>query len=69
MGYQISPTDPSWDCNEFSLEIARAVAQFAKTNGITTQSGWTTFVASISTLAQVVAICKGLLGTVKCSAP
>ena len=63
MGYQIGPTDPIWSFEQ--QEIEKAVANFAKANGITTQAGWVTFVASITTLGQAIAVCKGLLGSVQ----
>jgi hypothetical protein len=67
MTYQISATDPTWTFD--GQEIERQVAAFAKSNGITTQATWTTFIAGISTLAQALAVCRGLLSSVKCSPP
>jgi hypothetical protein len=59
MSYQISPTDPVVAFDAGALE--KQVATFAKANGITTQAAWATFIASINTNAQAVAVCKGLL--------
>ena len=69
MSMQLGSADPSWDCGDFSQEFLRAIATFAKNNGITGQAQWTAFVASVSTLPQAVAVCKGLLGLAKCNAP
>lgn len=67
MTYRIGSGDPEWTFDPTELE--RQVAAFAKANAITTQSGWTTFIASISTNAQAVAVCKGLLSAIKCGTP
>lgn len=67
MPFFIAPGDPSWTFD--TAEIERQVAAFAKANGITGQAQWTSFIAGISTLAQALSVCRGLLTAVKCSAP
>lgn len=67
MSYQVTVADPQWTFDP--LEIERQVAAFAKANAITGQAGWTAFVGGISTLAQALAVCRGLLSSVKCSSP
>lgn len=67
MAYQITTGDPAW---EFAgLDIEKQIAAFAKANGIAGQAAWVAFIASISTLPQAIAVCKGLLSSVKCSLP
>lgn len=67
MGYQITTGDPTWTFDGGDLE--RQVAAFAKANAITGQAAWTAFIAALSTLPQAVAVCKGLLSSVKCNFP
>jgi hypothetical protein len=67
MSIKLTGSDPSWTFDQ--NEIERQVATFAKANGIAGQAAWTTFIGGISTLAQCVAVCKGLLSAVKCDAP
>jgi formylglycine-generating enzyme required for sulfatase activity len=59
--------DPYWTFDGSQIEAQ--VAAFAKANGKVTQAQWDAFVASISTLAQALAVCRGLLSSVKCSVP
>lgn len=61
MPSQISSADPVWTFQPADLE--RQVAIFAKANGISSQAAWDAFVAGVSTTAQAVAICKGLLSS------
>jgi len=67
MPIALTGTDPAWQFDP--LEIERQVATFAKANGITTQAAWSVFIGNISTLAQALAVCRGLLSAVKCSVP
>lgn len=67
MSYQITTGDPVWTFSAGDIE--RQVATIAKTNGITGQAAWTTFISGISTLAQALAVCRGLLSSVKCDLP
>jgi hypothetical protein len=67
MSYQVAAGDPFWTQEDNELE--RQVAAFAKANGITGQAAWTAFIASITTLAQALAVCRGVLTAVKCSVP
>jgi hypothetical protein len=63
----LTATDPIWTFDIGLLEAQ--VATYAKANSITTQAAWDTFINGISTTAQAVAICKGLLRSVRCSNP
>lgn len=63
----VGPGDPIWTFD--ALTIERQVAEFAKANGISGQVAWAAFIAGISTLPQAIAVCRGLLTAVKCSAP
>lgn len=64
MPYKITEADPSWTFDP--TEIERQVAQFAKTNNITTQAGWAAFIATLTT-GQSTATARGLLTAVKCT--
>lgn len=64
--YQISTTDPAWSFDAF--EIEKQVAQFAKTNGVTTQTAWTTFINGLGSTGSI-EVSKGILRAVKCSVP
>jgi hypothetical protein len=66
MAYYVAQGDPSWTFDP--LELERQVAQFAKTQGITTQTGWTAFIAAL-TSGQSTGVSRGLLSAVKCSNP
>lgn len=67
MAYQITTGDPVWSFSPGTIE--QQVASFAKANGITGQAAWTAFIAGISTLAQALSVCRGLLSSVKCDLP
>lgn len=64
--YQVTSTDPAWTFQTGMVE--QQVATFAKANGITTQSGWDTFVNGL-TAGQSIAVSQGILRSVKCSVP
>jgi hypothetical protein len=67
MAYQVTASDPLWSFDAGELE--KQVAAFALAQGKTTQTQWTAFIASISTTAQAIAVCKGLLSSIKCGTP
>jgi hypothetical protein len=66
MAYQVTASDPSWSFD--SNEMEKQVAAFAKTNNITGQAAWVTFIASLTT-GQSTAVSKGLLSSIKCGTP
>lgn len=68
MGYRVTSSDPQWNAESFTEALERGVASFAKTNGITTQTAWNTFIAGLTT-AQTTAVMKQILATVTCSNP
>ena len=67
MSYAVTTSDPSWTFD--GTDIERQVAAIAKANGITGQAQWTTFIAGLTTLAQALAVCRGLLSAVKTNTP
>lgn len=67
-GYQVSAGDPTWTAADFDRALERGVANFAKTAGITTQTGWDAFVAGL-TAAQTTTVVKKILACVTCSVP
>jgi hypothetical protein len=68
MPYRVTASDPSWTAENFQDALERGVANFAKANGIATQTAWDAFVAAL-TAGQTTAVMKKILGTVNCSAP
>lgn len=68
MSYRVTLVDPVWTAEDFEGALERGIASFAKANGITTQTGWTAFIAALSAV-QATAVMKQILATVTCSVP
>jgi hypothetical protein len=66
MPFYVAAGDPSWTFDP--LEMEKQVATFAKANGITTQTGWLAFIATLGSPGSI-QVTQGILRAIKCSVP